>query len=142
MVIALNFVFDIIVAILVYEYFKRDKKIEAFAAAVIIKVAYFLSSTVIMGQFNFLGFIIYILVMICVARLYIGQFPVSGEWQYNCWTGTEIYKTELHPVLFIFVTALIGALIMSLIGEILYTLLFKLVTLFAATFQYTLDKIS
>jgi len=37
---------------------------------------------------------------------------------------------------------LIGALIMSLIGEILYTLLFKLVTLFAATFQYTLDKIS
>lgn len=53
MVIALNFVFDIIVAILVYEYFKRDKKIEAFAAAVIIKVAYFLSSTVIMGQFYF-----------------------------------------------------------------------------------------
>lgn len=129
MVIALNFVFDIIVAILVYEYFKRDKKIEAFAAAVIIKVAYFLSSTVIMGQFNFLGFIIYILVMICVARLYIIIVQ-------------EIYKTELHPVLFIFVTVLIGALIMSLIGEILYTLLFKLVTLFAATFQYTLDKIS
>lgn len=129
MVIALNFVFDIIVAILVYEYFKRDKKIEAFAAAVIIKVAYFLSSTVIMGQFNFLGFIIYILVMICVARLYIIIVQ-------------EIYKTELHPVLFIFVTALIGTLIMSLIGEILYTLLFKLVTLFAATFQYTLDKIS
>lgn len=129
MVIALNFVFDIIVAILVYEYFKRDKKIEAFAAAVIIKVAYFLSSTVIMGQFNFVGFIIYILVMICVARLYIIIVQ-------------EIYKTELHPALFIFVTALIGALIMSLIGEILYTLLFKLVTLFAATFQYTLDKIS
>lgn len=129
MVIALNFVFDIIVAILVYEYFKRDKKIEAFAAAVIIKVAYFLSSTVIMGQFNFIGFIIYILVMICVARLYIIIVQ-------------EIYKTELHPVLFIFVTALIGALIMSLIGEILYTLLFKLITLFAATFQYTLDKIS
>ena len=128
MVIALNFVFDIIVAILVYEYFKRDKKIEAFAAAVIIKVAYFLSSTVIMGQFNFIGFIIYILVMICVARLYI--------------IVQEIYKTELHPVLFIFVTALIGALIMSLIGEILYTVLFKLITLFAATFQYTLDKIS
>ena len=127
MVIALNFVFDIIVAILVYEYFKRDKKIEAFAAAVIIKVAYFLSSTVIMGQFNFIGFIIYILVMICVARLYIIIVQ-------------EIYKTELHPVLFIF--ALIGALIMSLIGEILYTVLFKLVTLFAATFQYTLDKIS
>lgn len=129
MVIALNFVFDIIVAILVYEYFKRDKKIEAFAAAVIIKVAYFLSSTVIMGQFNFLGFIIYILVMICVARLYIIIVQ-------------EIYKTELHPVFIYFVTALIGALIMSLIGEILYTLLFKLVTLFAATFQYTLDKIS
>jgi len=55
MVIALNFVFDIIVAILVYEYFKRDKKIEAYAAAVIIKVAYFLSSTVITGQFNFIG---------------------------------------------------------------------------------------
>ena len=105
MVIALNFVFDIIVAILVYEYFKRDKKIEAFAAAVIIKVAYFLSSTVIMGQFNFIGFIIYILVMICVARLYIIIVQ-------------EIYKTELHPVLF------------------------KLITLFAATFQYTLDKIS
>ena len=129
MVIALNFVFDIIVAILVYEYFKRDKKIEAFAAAVIIKVAYFLSSTVIMGQFNFIGFIIYILVMICVARLYIIIVQ-------------EIYKTELHPVLFIFVTALIGVLIMSLIGEILYTVLFKLITLFAATFQYTLDKIS
>lgn len=129
MVIALNFVFDIIVAILVYEYFKRDKKIEAFAAAVIIKVAYFLSSTVIMGQFNFIGFIIYILVMICVARLYIIIVQ-------------EIYKTELHPVLFIFVIALIGALIMSLIGEILYTVLFKLITLFAATFQYTLDKIS
>lgn len=129
MVIALNFVFDIIVAILVYEYFKRDKKIEAFAAAVIIKVAYFLSSTVIMGQFNFIGFIIYILVMICVARLFIIIVQ-------------EIYKTELHPVLFIVVTALIGALIMSLIGEILYTVLFKLITLFAATFQYTLDKIS
>ena len=53
-----------------------------------------------------------------------------------------IYKRELDPVLFIFVTALIGALIMSLIGEILYTVLFKLITLFAATFQYTLDKIS
>ena len=129
MVIALNFVFDIIVAVLVYEYFKRDKKIEAFAAAVIIKVAYFLSSTVIMGQFNFIGFIIYILVMICVARLYIIIVQ-------------EIYKTQLHPVLFIFIAFLIGALIMSLIGEILYTLLFKLLTLFAATFQYTLDKIS
>ena len=40
MVIALNFIFDIIVAILVYEYFKRNKETEAFAAAVIIKVAY------------------------------------------------------------------------------------------------------
>ena len=129
MLIALNFVFDIIVAILVYEYFKRDKKIEAYAAAVIIKVAYFLSSTVITGQFNFIGFIIYILVMVCVARLFIIIVQ-------------EIYKTELHPVLFIVVTALIGALIMSLIGEILYTVLFKLITLFAATFQYTLDKIS
>lgn len=129
MVIALNFIFDIIVAILVYEYFKRDKKIEAYAAAVIIKVAYFLSSTIILGQFDFRGFIIYTLVMICVARLYIIIVQ-------------EIYKTKLHPVLFIFVTALIGALIMSLIGEILYTLLFKLVTLFAATFQYSLDKIS
>lgn len=129
MLIALNFVFDIIVAILVYEYFKRDKKIEAYAAAVIIKVAYFLSSTVITGQFNFIGFIIYILVMVCVARLFIIIVQ-------------EIYKTNLHPVLFIVVTALIGALIMSLIGEILYTLLFKLVTLFAATFQYSLDKIS
>lgn len=129
MVIALNFIFDIIVAILVYEYFKRDKKIEAYAAAVIIKVAYFLSSTIILGQFDFIGFIIYTLGMICVARLYIIIVQ-------------EIYKTKLHPVLFIFVTALIGALIMSLIGEILYTLLFKLVTLFAATFQYSLDKIS
>lgn len=129
MLIALNFVFDIIVAILVYEYFKRDKKIEAYAAAVIIKVAYFLSSTVITGQFNFIGFIIYILVMVCVARLFIIIVQ-------------EIYKTNLHPVLFIVVTALIGALIMSLIGEILYTVLFKLITLFAATFQYTLDKIS
>lgn len=129
MLIALNLVFDIIVAILVYEYFKRDKKIEAYAAAVIIKVAYFLSSTVITGQFNFIGFIIYILVMVCVARLFIIIVQ-------------EIYKTNLHPVLFIVVTALIGALIMSLIGEILYTLLFKLVTLFAATFQYSLDKIS
>ena len=129
MLIALNFVFDIIVAILVYEYFKRDKKIEAYAAAVIIKVAYFLSSTVITGQFNFIGFIIYILVMVCVARLFIIVVQ-------------EIYKTNLHPVLFIVVTALIGALIMSLIGEILYTLLFKLVTLFAATFHYSLDKIS
>ena len=129
MLIALNFVFDIIVAILVYEYLKRDKKIEAYAAAVIIKVAYFLSSTIITEQFNFIGFIIYILVMICVARLFIIIVQ-------------EIYKTNLHPVLFIVVTALIGVLIMSLIGEILYTLLCKLVTLFAATFQYSLDKIS
>ena len=84
MLIALNFVFDIIVAILVYEYLKRDKKIEAYAAAVIIKVAYFLSSTIITEQFNFIGFIIYILVMICVARLFIIIVQ-------------EIYKTNLHP---------------------------------------------
>ena len=71
MVIALNFIFDIIVAVLVYEYFKRNKETEAFAAAVIIKVAYYLSSTIIMGQFNFIGLIIYTLVMICVDILYI-----------------------------------------------------------------------
>lgn len=129
MVIALNFVFDIIVAVLVYEYFKRDKKIEAFAAAVIIKVAYYVSSTIIMGQFNFVELVIYVFVMICVARLYTIILQ-------------EIYKAKLHPVLFIFIAALIGALIMSVIGQILYTLLFKLVTLFAATFQYLLDKIS
>lgn len=129
MVIALNFVFDIIVAILVYEYLKRDKKIEAFAAAVIIKVAYYISSTIILGQFNFIALVIYVLVMICVARLYIMIIQ-------------EIYKKKLHPVLFIIIAFLIGALIMSVIGQILYTLLFKLVTLFAATFQYTLDKIS
>ena len=129
MVIALNFVFDIIVAVLVYEYFKRDKKIEAFAAAVIIKVAYYVSSTIIMGQFNFVELVIYVFVMICVARLYTIILQ-------------EIYKAKLHPVLFVFIAALIGALIMSVIGQILYTLLFKLVTLFAATFQYSLDKIS
>lgn len=129
MVIALNFVFDIIVAILIYEYLKRDKHIEAYAAAVIIKVAYFLSSTIILGQFDFVGFIIYVLVMICVARLYIIIIQ-------------EIFKAKLHPVVFILIATLIGALIMSLIGEILYTVLFKLVTLFATTFQYTLDKIS
>ena len=54
----------------------------------------------------------------------------------------EINKRKLHPVLFIVIIALIGALIMSFIGEILYTLLFKLVTLFSATLQYSLDKIS
>lgn len=129
MVIALNFIFDIIVAILVYEYFKRNKETEAFAAAVIIKVAYYLSSTIIMGQFNFVGLIIYTLVMICVARLYII-------------IAKEINKRKLHPALFIVIIALIGALIMSFIGEILYTLLFKLVTLFSATLQYSLDKIS
>lgn len=129
MVIALNFVFDIIVAILVYEYFKRNKETEAFAAAVIIKVAYYLSSTIIMGEFNFIGLIIYTLVMVCVARLYIIIIK-------------KIYKSDLQPVLFIFITAIIGALIMSLIGDVLYTLLFKLVTLFTATLQYTLDKIS
>ena len=129
MVIALNFIFDIIVAILVYEYFKRNTETEAFAAAVIIKVAYYLSSTIIMGQFNFVGLIIYTLVMICVARLYII-------------IAKEINKRKLHPVLFIVIIALIGALIMSFIGEILYTLLFKLVTLFSATLQYSLDKIS
>ena len=129
MVIALNFIFDIIVAVLVYEYFKRNKETEAFAAAVIIKVAYYLSSTIIMGQFNFIGLIIYTLVMICVARLYII-------------IAKEIHKRKLHPALYIDIIALIGALIMSFIGEILYTLLFKLVTLFSATLQYSLDKIS
>ncbi len=129
MVIALNFVFDIIVAILVYEYFKRNKEIEAFAAAIIVKVAYYVSSTIIMGEFNFIGLIIYTLVMVCVARLYIIIIK-------------KIYKSDLQPVLFIFITAIIGALIMSLIGDVLYTLLFKLVTLFTATLQYTLDKIS
>ena len=82
-----------------------------------------------MGQFNFIALVIYVLVMICVARLYIMIIQ-------------EIYKKKLHPVLFIIIAFLIGALIMSVIGQILYTLLFKLVTLFAATFQYTLDKIS
>ena len=102
---------------------------EAFAAAVIIKVAYYLSSTIIMGQFNFIGLIIYTLVMICVARLYI----INAK---------EIHKRKLHQAIFIVIIALIGALIMSFIGEILYTLLFKLVTLFSATLQYSLDKIS
>ena len=129
MVIALNFVFDIIVAILVYEYFKRNKEIEAFAATIIVKVAYYVSSTIIMGEFNFIGLIIYTLVMICVARLYIIIVK-------------EIHKRKLHPVLFIIIIALIGALIMSFIGEILYTLLLKLVTLFSATLQYSIDKIS
>ncbi len=129
MVIALGFVFDIIVAVLVYEYLKRDKEIEAFAAAVIIKVAYYMSSNIIMGQFNLIALVIYVLVMICVARLFIIIVK-------------EIYKTKLHPILFIVIASALGAAIMSLIGQILYTLLFKLVTLFAATFQYTLDKIS
>jgi len=129
MVIALGFVFDIIVAVLVYEYLKRDKEIEAFAAAVIIKVAYYMSSNIIMGQFDLIALVIYVLVMICVARLFIIIVK-------------EIYKTKLHPILFIVIASALGAAIMSLIGQILYTLLFKLVTLFAATFQYTLDKIS
>lgn len=129
MVVALGFVFDIIVAVLVYEYLKRDKEIEAFAAAVIIKVAYYMSSNIIMGQFDLIALVIYVLVMICVARLFIIIVK-------------EIYKTKLHPILFIVIASALGAAIMSLIGQILYTLLFKLVTLFAATFQYTLDKIS
>lgn len=129
MVIALGFVFDIIVAVLVYEYLKRDKEIEAFAAAVIIKVAYYMSSNIIMGQFDLIALVIYVLVMICVARLFIIIVK-------------EIYKTKLHPILFIVIASALGAAIMSLIGQILYTLLFKLVTLFAATLQYTLDKIS
>lgn len=129
MIIALGFVFDIIVAVLVYEYLKRDKEIEAFAAAVIIKVAYYMSSNIIMGQFDLIALVIYVLVMICVARLFIIIVK-------------EIYKTKLHPILFIVIASALGAAIMSLIGQILYTLLFKLVTLFAATFQYTLDKIS
>ena len=129
MVIALNFVFDIIVAILVYEYFKRNKKNEAYAAAVIIKIAYFISSTIIMGKFNFIAFVIYALVIICVARLFIIIVK-------------EIYKSGLHPILFIFITSLIGILIMSLIGQVLYVLLLDLVTLFAATFQYSLNMIS
>lgn len=129
MVISLGFVFDIIVAVLVYEYLKRDKEIEAFAAAVIIKVAYYMSSNIIMGQFDLIALVIYVLVMICVARLFIIIVK-------------EIYKTKLHPILFIVIASALGAAIMSLIGQILYTLLFKLVTLFAATFQYTLDKIS
>ena len=57
MTMALNFVFDIIVAILVYEYLKRDKKVEAYASAVIVKVAYFLSSTLILGQIKFAEFL-------------------------------------------------------------------------------------
>ena len=129
MIIAFNFIFDIIVAILVYEYFKRDKKSEAFAAAVIVKVAYFISSGLIIGSFNIIALIIYALVMICVARLYI----IILE---------RVYKPEFHPVLFIFIAALIGVIIMSVAGEILYTVLLKLVTLFMATFQYTLYKIS
>lgn len=129
MIIAFNFIFDIIVAILVYEYFKRDKKAEAFAAAVIVKVAYFISSGLIMGNFNIVALIIYTLVMICVARLYI----IILE---------RVYKPEFHAILFIFIAALIGIIIMSMAGEILYTVLFKLVTLFMATFQYTLYKIS
>ncbi len=129
MLVALNFVFDLIVAILIYEYLKRDKKNEAYAAAVIIKVAFFLSSSIIMGEFNFIGLVIYALVMICVARLLI--IIVDG-----------IYKCKLHPVLFIFITTIIGIAIMSVLGEILYSLLFTLVSLFTATLHYSLNIIS
>lgn len=129
MTMALNFVFDIIVAILVYEYLKRDKKVEAYASAVVVKVAYFLSSTIILGQFNFAEFVLYVLVMVCIARLYMIIIET-------------VYTKEMKPILFIFVASLIGMVIMTFMGQILHTLLFELLTLFATTFNYSLQKIS
>ena len=129
MTLVLNFVFDLIIAILVYEYLKRDKKTEAYAAAVIIKVAYFLSSTLILGEFNFAEFVLYILVMVCICRLYMIVIDT-------------IYTKDTKAILFIFEATLVGIIIMSFLGQVLHTLLFNLLTLFASTFNYTLQKIS
>lgn len=129
MTLVLNFVFDLIIAILVYEYLKRDKKTEAYAAAVIIKVAYFLSSTLILGEFNFAEFVLYILVMVCICRLYMIVIDT-------------IYSKDTKAILFIFEATLVGIVIMSFLGQVLHTLLFNLLTLFASTFNYTLQKIS
>ena len=129
MTLVLNFVFDLIIAILVYEYLKRDKKTEAYAAAVIIKVAYFLSSTLILGEFNFAEFVLYILVMVCICRLYMIVIDT-------------IYSKDTKAILFIFEATLVGIIIMSFLGQVLHTLLFNLLTLFASTFNYTLQKIS
>ena len=129
MTLVLNFVFDLIIAILVYEYLKRDKKTEAYAAAVIIKVAYFLSSTLILGEFNFAEFVLYILVMVCICRLYMIVIDT-------------IYTKDMKAILFIFEATLVGIIIMSFLGQVLHTLLFNLLTLFASTFNYTLQKIS
>lgn len=129
MTLVLNFVFDLIIAILVYEYLKRDKKTEAYAAAVIIKVAYFLSSTLILREFNFAEFVLYILVMVCICRLYMIVIDT-------------IYTKDIKAILFIFEATLVGIIIMSFLGQVLHTLLFNLLTLFASTFNYTLQKIS
>lgn len=129
MTLVLNFVFDLIIAILVYEYLKRNKKTEAYAAAVIIKVAYFLSSTLILGEFNFAEFVLYILVMVCICRLYMIVIDT-------------IYTKDIKAILFIFEATLVGIVIMSFLGQVLHTLLFNLLTLFASTFNYTLQKIS
>ncbi len=129
MTLVLNFVFDLIIAILVYEYLKRNKKTEAYAAAVIIKVAYFLSSTLILGEFNFAEFVLYILVMVCICRLYMIVIDT-------------IYTKDMKAILFIFEATLVGIIIMSFLGQVLHTLLFNLLTLFASTFNYTLQKIS
>lgn len=129
MTLVLNFVFDLIIAILVYEYLKRDKKTEAYAAAVIIKVAYFLSSTLILGEFNFAEFVLYILVMVCICRLYMIVIDT-------------VYTKDMKAILFIFEATLVGIIIMSFLGQVLHTLLFNLLTLFASTFNYTLQKIS
>lgn len=129
MTLVLNFVFDLIIAILVYEYLKRNKKTEAYAAAVIIKVAYFLSSTLILGEFNFAEFVLYILVMVCICRLYMIVIDT-------------IYTKDIKAILFIFEATLVGIIIMSFLGQVLHTLLFNLLTLFASTFNYTLQKIS
>ena len=129
MTLVLNFVFDLIIAILGYEYLKRNKKTEAYAAAVIIKVAYFLSSTLILGEFNFAEFVLYILVMVCICRLYMIVIDT-------------IYTKDMKAILFIFEATLVGIIIMSFLGQVLHTLLFNLLTLFASTFNYTLQKIS
>ena len=129
MTLVLNFVFDLIIAILVYEYLKRNKKTEAYAAAVIIKVAYFLSSTLILREFNFAEFVLYILVMVCICRLYMIVIDT-------------IYTKDMKAILFIFEATLVGIIIMSFLGQVLHTLLFNLLTLFASTFNYTLQKIS
>lgn len=125
----LNLIFDVIVAILVYEYLKRNRKVEAFATAVILKIAFYISFTVIMGQFSVIPLIIYLFVTICVARLYTIIV-------------TAIYDKKMNPVLFVVIASIIGMLILSVANVLLSDLLTKLVLLFGATFQYSLDQIS